>query len=168
MTPLMKGMIHRQGGFSYVEMVFAVAMLALLAAVAAPYLEKQIQRQKESELKQSLRQIRSAIDAYKAAYDGGAVLKTIGANGYPPNLEILVQGVTDISSPEKKVLYFLRRIPADPMFPSKGQQQVSPAATWGLRSYESDADSPREGVDVYDVYSLSTEVGLNGVPYREW
>jgi general secretion pathway protein G len=158
----------RNRGFSYVEMVFAVAMLAMLAAVATPYLEKHIQRQKETELKQNLRQIRNAIDAYKAAYDAGKMLKNMGASGYPPDLEALVQGVVDASSVEKKKIYFLRRIPADPMYPIAKQQTVSAAQTWGLRSYESDAENPREGADVYDVYSLSGEVGLNGVPYREW
>lgn len=164
----MQAIVRQQKGFSYVEMVFAVAMLALLAAVAAPYMEKHIQRQKESELKQNLREIRTALDAYKAAYDAAKMIKTSGASGYPANLDVLVEGVTDVSSPDKKKLYFMRRIPADPMFPAMGQSQVSPAATWGVRSYESDAQNPREGADVYDVYSLSAEIGLNGVPYREW
>lgn len=164
----------KYSGFSYVEMVFAVAMLALLAAVATPYLEKNIQRKKETELRQNLRQIRSAIDEYKAAVDTGKIKKIIGDSGYPKSLEDLVIGVEDISDSNKKKLYFLRRIPADPMYPktySNPQQladEISPAETWGKRSYASDADNPREGSDVYDVYSLSAEVGNNGINYNQW
>ena len=158
-------------GFSYIEMVFSVAMLALLAAVATPYLEKNIQRKKETELRQNLRQIRTAIDAYKAAADAGKIKRAVGDSGYPPSLEILAEGVDDITSPNKQKLYFIRRIPADPLFPLNNQaaeSTINPADTWGKRSYASDADYPREGADVYDVYSLSTDIAINGVAYRDW
>jgi general secretion pathway protein G len=161
-------------GFSYVEMVFAVAMLALLAAVATPYLEKNIQRKKETELKQNLREIRTAIDSYKAAADAGKIQKRVGDSGYPPRLEDLVNGVDDISSPNKTKLRFLRKIPVDPMYspisPTQTQnaRPITAEATWGKRSYASDADYPREGEDVYDVYSTSTQIGNNGVPYAQW
>jgi len=159
-------------GFSYVELVFVIAILALLAAVATPYLEKNIQRKKELELKQNLREIRIAIDEYKAASDQGKVKKSIGDSGYPHHLEDLVIGVEDITDPQKKKLRFLRRLPADPMFPKKQHQssndEINPSDTWGKRSYISDAENPREGDDVYDIYSLSSDVGLNGVSYAQW
>ena len=159
-------------GFSYVELVFVIAILALLAAVATPYLEKNIQRKKELELKQNLREIRIAIDEYKTASDQGKMKKTIGDSGYPHHLEDLVIGVEDITDPQKKKLRFLRRLPADPMY-QKSQHlspndEVNPADTWGKRSYISDAENPREGDDVYDIYSLSSDVGLNGISYAQW
>ncbi len=157
-------------GFSYVEMVFAVAMLALLAAVATPYLEKNIQRKKELEFRQNLRQIRTAIDEYKEAADQGKIKKSIGDSGYPHRLEDLVNGVDDVTDPQKKKLRFLRRVPADPMYPKSLQadKNINPEDTWGKRSYDSDADNPREGSDVYDVYSLSADVGMNGIAYGQW
>jgi general secretion pathway protein G len=162
--------IKKNKGFSYVEMVFAVAMLALLAAVATPYLEKNIQRKKETELKQSLRQIRNALDEYKAAADQGKISKAIGDSGYPRRLEDLVLGVDNITDPQKKKLRFLRRVPADPMYPKglSSDNSINPEDTWGKRSYDSDADNPREGSDVYDVYSLSPDIGMNGVAYAQW
>lgn len=157
-------------GFSYVELVFTVAILALLATAATPYLEKTIQRKKEAELRENLRDIRTAIDAYKAAWDAGKVGKSIGDSGYPKRLEDLVNGVPDISSPEKKKLRFLRSIPADPMFMATLSEtaDMAPEATWGKRSYHSDVNNPLEGADVFDVYSLSQQAGLNGVPYQKW
>lgn len=157
-------------GFSYVELVFVIAILALLAAVATPYLEKNIQRKKELELKQNLRQIRIAIDEYKASADQGKIKRSIGDSGYPHKLEDLVIGVEDITDPQKKKLRFLRRLPVDPMYPKNllSTKDIHPEDTWGKRSYASDADNPREGADVYDVYSLSTDAGLNGIPYGQW
>ncbi|NOU25055.1 MAG: type II secretion system protein [Methylotenera sp.] len=160
----------KRNGFSYVELVFVIAILAVLASVAVPYLEKNIQRKKESELKQNLRQIRAAIDEYKVSADQGKIKKSIGDSGYPHNLEDLVNGVEDITDPQKKKLRFLRNIPADPMFTRSValKNELAPADTWGKRSYSSDADNPREGDDVFDVYSLSSEIGLNGIPYGQW
>lgn len=162
--------LNKIAGFSYVEMVFAVAMLAIMAAVATPYLEKNIQRKKELELRQNLRQIRQAIDEYKAAVDQGKISKSLGDSGYPHRLEDLVIGMQDITDPQKKKIYFLRRIPADPMFAKQANAsaEVKPEDTWGKRSYDSDADKPHAGSDVYDVYSLSDQVGVNGVAYAEW
>lgn len=161
----------RQGGFSYVELVFSVAILALLAAVATPYLEKTVQRKKESELREHLRELRTAIDAYKKAYDKGKIEKRLGRSGYPSRLEDLVIGVPDVTDPGKKTLRFLRRVPADPMFVNpggSGMDEIKPQDTWGKRSYASEADRPREGDDVYDVYSRNNQKGLNGVPYNQW
>lgn len=162
--------IKKNWGFSYVEMVFAVAMLALLAAVATPYLEKNMQRKKESELKQSLREMRTAIDRYKDAADAGKIAKRVGDSGYPHRLQDLIEGIDDITSPTKTKLRFLRKIPIDPMYPIKMDtaRPVAPEDTWGKRSYASDTDNPREGDDVYDVYSTSPQVGNNGVPYEQW
>jgi general secretion pathway protein G len=165
----------KEYGFSYVELVFVIAILALLAAVATPYLEKNIQRKKELELKQNLREIRIALDEYKTAADQGKIQKAIGDSGYPHLLEDLVIGVNDMTDPQKKKLRFLRRLPSDPMYPksqttnnTSPNNEINSASTWGKRSYSSDSENPREGEDVYDVYSLSTEIGLNGVPYAKW
>jgi len=156
---------NRACGFSYIELVISVAILALLATVAVPYLEHTVRRKKESELRADLREIRTAIDAYKKAYNEGHIQQVIGESGYPKRLEDLASGVPDIMDPQKKPIRFLRKLPADPMFIGNYQ---SPTETWGKRSYDSDADAPREGVDVYDVYSLSEEKGLNGTFYRQW
>lgn len=165
----MKHLSHKQcgwlRGFSYVELMFSVAILALLAGAATPYLEKTIQRKKEAELREYLRDIRTAIDSYKSASDLGKIQKKVGDSGYPKNLEELVVGVTDITDPQKKKLRFLRSMPGDPMFIGKTD---NPESTWGKRSYESDDDNPHEGADVYDVFSLSEQKGLNGIPYQKW
>jgi len=145
-------------GFTLVELLVVVAIVALLASVAAPLAELSFQRGKEQELRTALREIREGIDAYKRAADEGRIERKADASGYPPSLETLVQGVADKTSPEKSVLYFLRRIPRDPI---SGED-------WGLRSYASPASDPQPGKDVYDVYSRSDETGLNKIPYRDW
>jgi general secretion pathway protein G len=157
-------------GFTLIELVVTVAILAILASVAMPMLQLTVQRVKESELRANLRQIREAIDAYKKAVDEGRVSKNIDQSGYPPNLEMLVDGVVDVKDPSKRKLRFLRKIPADPMRTlvqnDDGYGQTN--YHWGLRSYASEFDNPKEGQDVYDVYSLSKQTGINGVPYSQW
>jgi general secretion pathway protein G len=145
-------------GFTLVELLVVVAIVALLASIAAPLAEMSWQRGKEQELRHALRQIREAIDAYKRASDEGKIERKADASGYPPNLAVLVDGVEDKQDPEKSKIFFLRRVPRDPM---TGED-------WGLRSYASPANDPQPGKDVYDVYSRSEEAGLNRVPYREW
>jgi general secretion pathway protein G len=145
-------------GFTLVELLVVVMIVALLASIAAPLAELSWQRGKEQELRSALRQIREAIDAYKRASDENRIERKAEASGYPPTLAVLVEGVEDKSRPEKPKIFFLRRVPRDPM---TGED-------WGLRSYASTASEPRPGKDVYDVYSRSEEVGLNKVPYREW
>ena len=153
-------------GFTLVEIVITVAIVGLLAGVAVPMAELVVQRNKEQELRLALREIRKAIDAYKQAFDDGRLIKTLGDSGYPPSLKLLVNGVPDAKGPEKRKLYFLRRVPRDPM--ADDDALKPPEETWGLRSYQSDADNPQEGRDVFDVYSRSAGVALNGVPYKLW
>jgi general secretion pathway protein G len=124
-----------------------------------------VQRAKEHELRTALRQMREAIDAYKQASDEGRVAKRVNESGYPKSLEMLVAGVEDAKDPKKTKIYFLRRIPRDSMAPDS---TLAAAETWGKRSYASPPDEPKAGDDVFDVYSLSTGIGLNAVRYREW
>ena len=145
-------------GFTLVELLIVVAIVALLASVAAPLAELTYQRGKEQELRHALREIREAIDAYKRASDDGKIERKADASGYPPTLATLVDGVEEKANPEKTRIYFLRRIPKDPL---TGED-------WGLRSYASPAGDPQPGKDVYDVYSRSEDVGLNKLPYKEW
>jgi general secretion pathway protein G len=146
-------------------LVITVAIVGVLALGLVPLGELAVRRAKEHELRDALRDIRTAIDAYKQASDEGRIERKADASGYPPNLEVLAKGVKDARMPEDKQIYFLRRIPRDPFFPDP---EVRPERTWGLRSYESPPEEPREGNDLFDVYSKSDQTGLNGVPYRQW
>jgi general secretion pathway protein G len=152
-------------GFTLIELVITVAIVALLASIALPVTELAVQRTQEQELRRSLREIREAIDSYKQAADEGRVRKSINESGYPKKLEQLVEGVDDEKSPKKEKIYFLRRLPRDPL---NTDSTLSASATWGKRSYASPPDDPRDGDDVFDVYSLATGKGINGQPYREW
>jgi len=153
-------------GFTLLELVIAVAILSILVVMAVPVVRLEIQRQKESELRQDLRVIRQAIDDYKHAADEGRIAKKADASGYPPRLETLLQGVPDSKDPKNvRTVYFLRRIPRDPF---NTDTALAAADTWGKRCYNSPPDAPLEGDDVYDVFSLAEGTGINGVPYREW
>lgn len=152
-------------GFTFIELMIALVIIAILSTIALPISELSVRRAKEQTLHTDLRQIRSAIDAYKQAWDEGRIATSVGKSGYPPSLDVLVDGVEDVTSPDGRKIYFLRRIPRDPF---SDDSRLSPAETWGKRSYASSADDPQEGDDVYDVYSRATGKDMRGIPYREW
>lgn len=155
----------RNAGFTLIELLITVAIVAILASIALPLTEVAVQRSKEQDLRYALREIREAIDAYKQAVDEGRIVKKIDQSGYPPSLDVLVEGVDDAKSAESRKIYFLRKIPRDPM---ADEAQADAEGGWGMRSYESPPDAPRAGKDVFDVFSNNDKVGLNGIPYREW
>jgi len=155
----------RCAGFTLIEMVITVAIVGILASAALPLTELSVKRAKEQQLQEALRQIRTALDDYKRAADEGRIARSDLETGYPKSLALLVDGVSDQKSPDRKKIYFLRRLPRDPF----ATDAALPAAqTWGKRAYASPPDAPREGDDVYDVYSLSSGLGINGVRYRDW
>lgn len=155
----------RTTGFTFIELLVTLAIIAVLASIAYPMAELNKQRERERELKVALREIRGALSAYKRAGDEGRITRRANESGFPRSLLELVDGVEDAKDPTRRKIYFLRRIPRDPTF----TDPAAPAASmWGKRSYASPPDKPAEGADVFDVYSQSAGVGLNGIPYREW
>ena len=153
-------------GFTLIEVIMTVAIIGLLATVTLPLAELSVQRSKEQDLRLALREIRAGLDAYKQAVDDGRVKLSVEKSGYPTSLQTLVDGAPDAKNPgSQNMIYFLRRIPRDPMAsdPDKSNED-----TWGHRSYQSSADDPQAGDDVFDVYSLSPNTGLNGIPYKDW
>lgn len=154
---------HR--GFTLIELMISLAIVALLSTIALPISELAVKRTREHELHVALRQIRTAIDAYKQAADNGRIATSMNKSGYPPSLDVLVDGVDDITNVDGHKIYFLRRIPRDPF---SSDPTLTAAETWGKRSYESSAENPQEGDDVYDVYSKAPGKDLRGIPYRNW
>jgi len=158
-------MQRRRRGFTFIEMLATLAIIAILTSICLPLAEVSAQRNKEEDLRLALRQIRNALDAYKQAGDEGKILRKADESGYPRTLQLLADGVEDLRSPAHAKIYFLRRVPRDPFYAGP---EAPAEQTWGKRSYASPPDAPREGADVFDVYSMSNGIGLNGVPYREW
>ena len=155
---------HGLPGFTLIELVITVAIVGILASAALPLAQIALQRGKEQELRTALRQTREAIDAYKLASDAGRIETKADESGYPPKLEVLFSGVEDIQNPNRSKIYFLRGLPRDPFAPAK----VPAQDTWAKRTYDSPPEHPKEGRDVFDVYSMSEGVGLNGVAYKDW
>ena len=150
---------RRRAGYTLVELVTVCAVMLVLAAVALPTATFTSKRIKEAELRSHLRKMRNAIDEHKRFSDIGLIPIEIGTDGYPAELEYLVEPIQLIGQAEGEIR-FLRRIPVDPM---------TGEADWGLRSYQDDPDDRSwGGENVYDVYSSSAGVGLNRVPYEEW
>lgn len=161
----MKLLERHIAGFSLIELLIVVAIMGVLASIGLPLAELSQQRAKEEDLRRSLREIRSALDSYKQLVSLGAIQRAADGSGYPPNLEVLADGIEDARSPQRAKLYLLRKLPRDPF----AHGEVTTAAnTWNLRSYASSRDDPRPGKDVFDVHSKATGTGFNGVPYREW
>ena len=148
-----------QSGFTLAELVMVCAILTSLSLLAMPVVKYTKQRSREMELRADLREMRMAIDEYKRFSDQGLLPVDLGTEGYPKDLDTLVKGVALVGQVDRK-MKFLRRIPIDPM---TGKDE------WGLRSFQDEADATSTGgEDVYDVFSTSPAVGLNGVPYRKW
>lgn len=151
-------------GFTLIEMVVVVLIVSILASAAMPLMSLHKRRTQEAELRDNLRTIRRAIDSYKQAWEAGKLEKKADETGYPPSLRVLVEGVKDVTQPDGRKIYFLRRLPRDPL----AAADVPAEDTWGLRSYESPPDAPAPGEDVFDVYSQAPGNGLDGTPYRQW
>ena len=153
------------GGFTLIELLVTLAIMATLASLVVPVAQVQVQRSKEQQLRAALREIRTAIDAYKKAGDEGRIRREAGTTGYPETLEILAEGVEDQRDPNRRKIFFLRQVPRDPFH----DEATTPASnTWAKRAYASEASEPAEGDDVYDVRSRSPLIGLNGAALNQW
>jgi len=150
-------------GYTFIELIVVSTIILILASAVMPLAKVAATRQREAELRRSLREIRTAIDRFKDAADLGQISSLdleAGAEGYPPDLEILVEGVPMANDQTGRRLRFLRRVPIDPMTHS---------TEWGLRSYQDEPDSTRwGGQNVYDVYTTHAGTALDGSRYNEW
>jgi general secretion pathway protein G len=155
--------VRRAEGFTFVELLVVATVLIILASAAMPLAKVAARRQREGDLRHALREMRTAIDRYKDAVDLGMIGGTdvkVGSEGYPADLQVLVDGVTPVNDATGRKLKFLRRIPVDPM--TRGTE-------WGLRSYQDKPDSTRwGGQNVFDVYTTFDGTALNGTKYRDW
>ena len=157
----MRGLTQR--GFTFIELLVVSALLLVLASAAMPLAKVTMQRQREAELRRALREMRTAIDRYKDAVDTGQIGSTdirAGSEGYPPDLDTLVEGVSAAGDASGRKLKFLRRIPIDPMTNS---------TDWGKRSYQDRPDATSwGGQNVFDVYTKAEGTALDGTKYRDW
>jgi len=155
--------LRAQGGYTFIELIVVTTIILILASAVMPLARVAATRQREAELRRSLREIRTAIDQYKDAADLGQISSLdleAGAEGYPPDLDTLVEGVPVANDQTGRRLRFLRRVPIDPMTNS---------IEWGLRSYQDEPDSTRwGGQNVYDVYTNFAGTALDGTRYRDW
>jgi general secretion pathway protein G len=150
-------------GFTFIELLVVTTIILILASAIMPLSRVTVQRQREMELHRYLREMRGAIDKYKDAVDNGLIGSIdvkAGSEGYPPDLETLVDGVGVANDASGRKLKFLRKVPIDPMTHS---------TEWGLRSYQDKPDATSwGGQNVYDVYTKSTGTALDGTKYRDW
>ncbi len=164
---------HAAHGFTLIELLVTVVLVGIVALTATPMVEVISVKQREQELRQSLRTIRTALDAYKAAADAGQLPKAVGDSGYPASLELLTQPLdvanarsapgSAAAAPQR--LVFLRQLPRDPFH----ADPLTPAAqTWATRAYASRPDEPQSGADVFDIASKSARIALDGTPYSRW
>ncbi len=158
-----RSVLRRADGFTFIELLVVSTILIILASAVMPLAKVTNQRQKEAELRRSLREMRTAIDKFKDAVDNGLIPATeirAGSEGYPPDLDTLVEGVSVANDASGRKLKFLRRIPIDPMTNS---------TEWGIRSYQDRPDSSSwGGQNVYDVFTKSTGTALDGTKYKDW
>ena len=161
--PLPSSPPRQPNGFTFIELLVVTTILLILASAVMPLARVTVQRQREMELHRVLREMRTAIDKYKDAVDNGLIGSVdvkVGSEGYPPDLETLVEGVSVANDASGRKLKFLRRVPIDPI--TKSQE-------WGLRAYADKPDSTSwGGGNVYDVYSKSGSQALDGTKYRDW
>ena len=154
-----RGLRLDEGGFSLAELVMVCALLGILATIAMPVAKFTHKRVQENDLRHHLRTMRNAIDEHKRYSDAGLLPLELGSDGYPKDLEVLVEGIEVVGQIDRK-MRFLRKIPVDPF---------TGEAEWALRSYQDEPDSDSwDGENVYDVHSTSGRIGLNGIPYSEW
>ena len=154
--------MNGERGFTFIEMIVVTTILLVLASTVMPLAQVTMQRQREAELHRALREMRTALDKFKDAVDQGLIPSTElepANEGYPPDLETLVDGVSVANDASGRKLKFLRRIPVDPMTKDE----------WGLRSYQDDPDSKSwGGQNVFDVYTKSEGTALDGTKYQDW
>jgi general secretion pathway protein G len=162
-SPASRLWLRSQRGFSFVELIIVTTIVLILASAVQPLAKVTMTRQKEVELRRALREMRTAIDKFKDAADAQMIPPTelrAGSEGYPPDLETLVEGVGVVNDATGRKLKFLRRVPKDPM---------TGDFKWGMRSYQDRPDATSwGGQNVYDVFTLSTGTALDGTKYREW
>jgi len=152
-----------QRGFSFVELLVVTTIVLILASVVQPLAKITIQRTREAELRRVLREMRTAIDKFKDAADAGMIPTTelkANSEGYPPDLQTLVDGVSVATDATGRKLKFLRRVPVDP---TNGSDE------WGLRAYQDKPDATTWGRgNVFDIHSKSSATGLDGTKYKDW